>query len=178
MRKVLYSSQRDVAKDLLANAKNEHNNGLLYCNPMTTLYRELFVRRKARNYTNESANKIIRDLYTVNFDRKSYYDLLLGYPYSSSPYDLFKAKRKYRRQLDFLDQKFIRGYFFDKNMKDEYDYYIKITKNIYMILLYVYLFLDYDIMFSALRNIAEWFVDVLPFDPNQQDPEPIIYSSL
>ena len=174
LRKVLYSSQKNVAKDLLVNAKKEHNNGLLYCSQMTTLYRELFVRRKASKHTKESANKIIYNLYTTNYDRKSYYNLLLGYPATPSPYDLFKAKRKYRRQLDFLDQKFIRGYFFDKEVKDEYDYYIKITKNIYMILLYVYLFLDYDIMFSTLRNIAEWFVDVLPFDPNQQDPEPII----
>lgn len=167
------TTQKGRVFKLLVNAENNNNTELLYCSQRTVVYRELYVRKNPSILLKESATKIINDLSIESYDWESYYRFLTGKSDNITNYDIFRAKRKCRRQLNFLDQKFIRGFFYDNNMVEEYNDYIEITRKIHAILLNSYLFFDYNLIFSVLCCIADCFLDVLLFAPNQKAPEPI-----
>ena len=171
------TTQKGKVFELLDNATKNNNNDLLYCSKRTVIYREIYVWKNPSILLNESATKIINDLSTEKYDWESYHRFLMDKSENITDYDVFRAKRKCRRQLNFLDQKFIRGFFYTNNMVKEYNDYIEITRRIYIILLKSYLFFDYDMIFSALRYIAVNFLGVFPLDSNQNAPVPIIHVS-
>ena len=174
-RKDSHHDQMHKISLLLKAASDYNNNDLLYCQKKKILYKELFVKKQKSPVLNVSATKLLNDLYITDFDKDKYQWSFNDCPYRETDYDQFVSKRHYRQSLDYLDQAFVRGFFYENDMVDEYRYYVGITNNIYKSLLSIYLFYDYDLIFLLLKNIAGMYVDVLSFEANSNEPQPILW---
>ena len=171
-RKYLYRNQMQQIKLLLDAAEKCNNNDLLFCHRKRIIYKELFVRKQKTPVLHKSTTKIMNDLVISDFSRKKYIQYYTSY---SDDHSEYKVKRQYRQSLHYLDQAFIRGFFCENNMFDEYKDYVYIISTIHQSLLNVYLFYDYDLIFLILQHIAMTFVDALSFDTDSTEPEPILY---
>ena len=123
-------------------------------------FSEIYHIKTISPVANESAKTILQDFLTYGCDWKGDKELsTLG----ADNYTIFKAKRRLRQRIRFMDAKFTRAYIVNYYDHELYNSYCDIIKNIEDAILMTYKIIDFQSVIELLHYIADRYTDCILF---------------